>query len=127
MPYSAQLIDHFQHPRHAGELPDSTVVAEASNPACGDVLKLWLRVEQGRVTAASYKAEGCAPTIACGSWLAEWMSTGKTVENALALAAETVEAALGGLPQASKHAAQLAVEVLRNALAQESSQASRHH
>ena len=116
MPYSARLLDHFQHPRHAGELEDSTVVAEASNPVCGDVLRLWLRVEKGRVTAASYKAEGCAPVIACGSWLTDWVSAKRTREEALALTPEAIEAALGGLPEASKHAARLARDVLQKAL-----------
>jgi nitrogen fixation NifU-like protein len=116
MAYSALLLDHFHHPRHAGELASSSAVAEASNPVCGDVMKLWLRVEHGRVTAASFKAAGCVPVIACGSWLADWISARRTVEEALALTPQQVETALDGVPEASKHAPQLAIEVLRKAL-----------
>jgi len=118
MAYSARLLDHFRYPRHAGELPDSNAVAEASNPVCGDVMKLWLRVDHDRVTAASFKAAGCVPAIACGSWLADWICAGRSVEEALALMPQHIEAALDGLPTASTHAAQLAVDVLRKALAQ---------
>jgi len=116
MTYSAKLLDHFYRPRHAGDLADPTTVAEASNPVCGDVLRLWLRVEQGRVTAASFKADGCVPIIACGSWLADRLSAGCTVEEARSITPEAATAGLDGLPPASRHAAQLAVEVLRRAL-----------
>jgi len=117
MAYSAQLLDHFCNPRHAGELSDATVAAEASNPVCGDVIKLWLRVEQGRVIAASFKAAGCAPAIACGSWLAERLAGGESVVALNAIAPDEIEAGVGGLPAASRHAAHLAVDALRKAVA----------
>lgn len=115
MAYSAQLLDHFRNPRHAGEIPDPTVSAEASNPVCGDVIKLWLRVEDGRVTAASFKAAGCAPAIACGSWLAERLNRGESLSGLSLIEAAEIEAGLGGLPPASRHAAQLAVDALHQA------------
>jgi len=115
MSFSAQLLDHFRNPRHAGELPEATVAAEASNPVCGDVIKLWLRVEGGRITAASFKAAGCAPAIACGSWIAERLSRGESLSAAIVIEAAEIEAGLGGLPPASRHAAQLAIEALRQA------------
>ena len=114
--YSDLLLDHFRAPRHVGELADASPIAEASNPVCGDAIKLCLRVERGRVAAASFKAAGCVPVIGCGSWLASWLSTGRTVAEALALTPLDIETALDGLPPASKHAAQLAVDVLRRAL-----------
>ena len=117
MIYSTQVLDHFRRPRHAGELPDSNAVAEASNPVCGDVMKLWLRVEDARLTGVSFKAAGCPPVVACGSWLADWISAGRTVPEALSLTPQQIETALDGLPVASRHAAQLAVDVLRKALA----------
>jgi nitrogen fixation protein NifU and related proteins len=117
MAYSEQLLDHFRNPRYAGELPDSTVVVEASNPVCGDVIKLWLRVEHDRVIAASFKAAGCAPAIACGSWLAEQLNRGGRLEALGRISIDEVEAGLSGLPPASRHAAQLAVEALRKAIA----------
>jgi len=115
MAYSAQLLDHFRNPRHAGELSDPTVAAEASNPVCGDVIRLWLRVEDGRVTAASFKAAGCAAAIACGSWIAEWLNRGESLSALSVIEAAEIEAGLGGLPAASRHAAQLAIDALRRA------------
>ena len=79
-------------------------------------MKLWLRVEERRVTAARFKADGCVPTVACGSWLAERLSAGCTLDEARLVMPETVAAGLDGLPTASKHAAELAVKVLREAL-----------
>ena len=115
MSYSVQVLDHFCHPRHAGELAAANRVVEVSNPVCGDVIKLWLRTEQGLVKAASFKAAGCVPAIACGSWLAERI-VGLGLEEARSISPEDVEAGLGGLPAASKHAAQLAVDALTQAL-----------
>ncbi len=115
MAYSGQVLDHFRSPRHSGELPDATVVAEATNPVCGDVIKLWLRVEQGRVVAASFKAGGCVPAIACGSWLVERLNSGESVAALGAIEVSDLETGLGGLPPASRHAAQLAVDALRQA------------
>jgi nitrogen fixation protein NifU and related proteins len=117
MSYSPQVLDHFAHPRHAGELFQASAVAEASNPVCGDVIKLWVRAEQGWITGASFKAAGCVPAVACGSWLVEWISSSRSLEQAGALTSEDVEAGLAGLPAASKHAAQLAIEVLHKTLA----------
>jgi len=67
--YSAQVLDHFQNPRGVGELPDATVSVEVQNPACGDVMRLSLRVVDGRVVDARFRAKGCVPAIACGSRL----------------------------------------------------------
>lgn len=115
MSYSAQVLDHFRYPRHAGELAAANRVVEVSNPVCGDVIKLWLRTEQSLVTAASFKAAGCVPAIACGSWLTERIM-GRGLEEVGSISPEDIEAGLGGLPAASKHAAQLAVDALMEAL-----------
>lgn len=125
MTYSPQLLDHFRNPRHAGELPDATVVAEAANPVCGDVIKLWLRIEQGRVIAASFKAAGCAPAIACGSWLAERLAGGEAMAVLSAITADEIESGVGGLPAASRHAAELALDALRKAVSTLGGQAPR--
>jgi nitrogen fixation NifU-like protein len=116
MIYSPRLLEHFHHPRHAGEILEPNAVAEATNPICGDVMKLWLRVREGRVTAAGFKAAGCVPVIACGSWLAEWISAGRSFGEASALSPDDIENGLDGLPAASKHASELAIDVLRKAL-----------
>ena len=113
--YSAQLLDHFQNPRNAGEIADADATAEIENPACGDVLRLTLKQSAGRITQAQFKAKGCVAAIACGSALTELVA-GKTFDEAKNLRREDVNAAVGGLPQASTHAAQLALEVLSAAL-----------
>ncbi len=113
--YSAQLLDHFQNPRNAGEIAGADAIAEIENPACGDVLRLTLKSSAGRITEAQFKAKGCVAAIACGSALTE-LVVGKTLSEARSLRREDVSAAVGGLPQASAHAAQLALDALSAAL-----------
>jgi nitrogen fixation NifU-like protein len=114
--YSAQLLDHFQNPRNSGEVPEANAIAEVENPACGDLLRLTLKAHDGRILEARFKARGCVAAIACGSAITE-LSVGKTLLEAGRLQREHVIAAVGGLPQASTHAAQLAVDALARALA----------
>jgi nitrogen fixation protein NifU and related proteins len=109
--YSAQLLDHFQNPRNAGEIADADAAAEIENPACGDVLRLTLKQSAGRITQAKFKAKGCVAAIACGSALTELVA-GKTLDEARKLGHADITLAVGGLPQASKHAAHLALEAL---------------
>ncbi len=113
--YSNEVLDHFHNPRNVGELDGPAAVAEASNPVCGDVMKLWILARDGRVMAAAFKAQGCVPAVACGSWLTEAIK-GKTVAELAAISADEVEAGLGGLPAASRHASMLAVTALREAI-----------
>jgi len=116
LPYSAAFKDHLANPRNAGELPDATAVAEETNPVCGDRLRLGLRVRGGRIEAARFLAYGCAPTLVCGSALAS-MLEGMTLEEAAGVSRQEVARAAGGLPARKGHAAALAVETLRAALA----------
>jgi nitrogen fixation protein NifU and related proteins len=113
--YSAQLLDHFQNPRNAGDIADADATAEIENPACGDVLRLTLKASAGRITQAQFKAKGCVAAIACGSALTE-LVMGKLLREARNLRREDIMAAVGGLPQASTHAAQLALDALSAAL-----------
>jgi nitrogen fixation NifU-like protein len=115
--YSAQLLDHFQNPRNAGEIADADAVAEIENPACGDILRVSLKTSADRIMQAQFKAKGCVASIACGSALTE-LVIGKTLKEAGALQREDVTTAVGGLPQASAHAAQLALDALSAALIQ---------
>jgi len=115
--YSAQLLDHFQNPRNAGDVPDADAVAEIENPVCGDVLRLSLRIESERIMEIRFKAKGCVPSMACASALTE-MVQGKALSETRILKRETLIAAVGGLPQASTHAAQLALDTLQAALNQ---------
>ena len=113
--YSSKLLDHFQNPRNAGDIAGADAVAETENPVCGDVLRLSLRIERGLIAEARFKARGCVPSIACGSALTELIIR-KSVIEARKLTPGDVISSVGGLPPASNHAAQLALDVLRAAL-----------
>ena len=115
MPYSATFKDHLANPRNVGEIADANAVAEETNPVCGDRLRLSLRVNDNRIEAARFLAYGCAPTLACGSALAE-MLEGMTIADALRLTKQEITRALDGLPARKGHAAALAIETLRAAL-----------
>jgi nitrogen fixation protein NifU and related proteins len=113
--YSPQVLDHFQNPRNAGDLIEPDATAEIENPACGDVLRLSLKANANRITQVRFKAKGCVAAIACASALTELVA-GKTLNEARDLRREEVSAAVGGLPQGSTHAAQLALDALAAAL-----------
>ena len=115
--YSEKLLDHFHHPRNVGEIAEATAVVEASNPVCGDLMKLWAIVDDAKILDVRFKVAGCVPAVACGSWLTERI-LGKTLDEAAALTAEQIAAGLDGLPAASQHAAVLAIDALQRLLAQ---------
>lgn len=95
--YSPQVLDHFQHPRNPGEVANPNASVQIENPACGDVLKLTLRVTDGRIEEIRFLAQGCVPTVACASLLTELVQ-GRTVAEARQLRREDLVGALGGLP-----------------------------
>jgi nitrogen fixation NifU-like protein len=113
--YSPQVLDHFQNPRNAGEIEGADATAEIENPACGDVLRLSLKTNAGRITQVRFMAKGCVAAIACASALTE-LALGKTLTDAQHLQRAHVSNAVGGLPPGSTHAAQLAVDALSAAL-----------
>ena len=115
MSYSDTFKDHLANPRNVGELADATVVAEETNPVCGDRIRLSLEIENNEIVAARYLAYGCPPTLVCGSVLTE-LVLGTTVSKALALTRSDLIDEVGGLPNRKHHAAALAIEVLRSAL-----------
>lgn len=115
--YSARLLDHFQNPRNPGEIPGADATAEIENPACGDVLRLTLKIKSGRIAEIRFKAKGCVPSMACASALTELVE-GRTLAETRALKRDRLIAAVGGLPQASTHAAQLALDALSAALSE---------
>jgi nitrogen fixation NifU-like protein len=113
--YSDRVLDHFHHPRNVGEIENATAVVEVTNPVCGDVVKLWVVVRQGKIAEVKFKVAGCVPAVACGSWLTEVMR-GKPLAELAALTSEQIESGLGGLPAASHHAAVLAADALKQLL-----------
>lgn len=113
--YSEQILDHFRHPRNVGELDAPAAVAEVSNPVCGDLMKLSIAVRGDKVCDAKFKVQGCVPAVACASWLTEAIK-GKSVAELNSITADQIEAGLGGLPIASRHASSLAIDALRQAV-----------
>ena len=114
--YSAQLLDHFQNPRNAGDIADADAAAEIENPACGDMLRVTIKVSAGRIAGAVQGQRMRArrlPVVGI-----DRIGRGKTLKEAQELRREDVSAAVGGLPQASTHAAQLALDALLAALSQ---------
>src|SRR5208337_397180 len=113
--YSSHHLDHFEHPRNSGELPDPDVQVRVENPACGDILELAVKMDAGRIAEIRFRAKGCVPAMACASAMTE-LAKGRSAQEAGVISREDVALAVGGLPQASGHAAQLAVDALRAAL-----------
>ncbi len=113
--YSAELLDHFQNPRNVGAIESPDASAQIENPACGDVLKLTLKIEANRIADIRFRAKGCVPSMACGSAITELVK-GRTMQEARQLSREDVVRKVGGLPAASRHASQLAIETLNEAL-----------
>jgi len=109
--YSAQVLDHFQNPRNAGDVENPDASAQVENPACGDVLKLTVRVVGGRIAQIGFRAKGCVPSTACGSAITELVK-GKTLAEVKSIRREQLVEAVGGLPQASEHASYLAMDTL---------------
>ena len=109
--YSAELLDHFQNPRNAGEVEAADATAQFENPACGDILELTLKLEGKRITDIRFRAKGCVPAMACGSALTELVK-GKNVDEARRVSREELVRKVGGLPQASSHASHLAMDTL---------------
>jgi len=113
--HSDRLLDHFQNPRNVGILPAPALTVDATNPACGDMMRLSARFEDGRVVEAGYQARGCTASLAAGSALTEWMG-GRTRSELAAITPAVIDEALGGLELASKHAAILCVDAVKRLL-----------
>jgi len=109
--YSADLLDHFQNPRNAGEVEAPDAAAQLENPACGDILELTLKLEGRRIADIRFRAKGCVPAMACGSALTELVK-GKNLDEARRVSREELVRKVGGLPQASTHASHLAMDTL---------------
>jgi nitrogen fixation protein NifU and related proteins len=110
--FGEKLLDHFQHPRNAGELPGANVTIEVRNPVCGDVLRLSAIVEKEFIREIRFLCRGCTASIACASFLTESV-TGKAIGATASITPATLAESLGGLPEASFHAAHLAHDALQ--------------
>ena len=106
-----KILEHFRNPHNAGNLAEPTAVAEVANPVCGDTMRLSVRVQDGRVAEARFKAQGCVASIATGSVLTDLL-TGRSLPEAREITALRISEALGELPPATMHAAELAMDAL---------------
>nr|MBN2276528.1 Fe-S cluster assembly scaffold protein NifU [candidate division Zixibacteria bacterium] len=113
--YSQKVIDHFQNPRNVGEIENADGVGTVGNPSCGDIMKMYIKVENGVITDIKFKTFGCGAAIATSSITTE-MVLGKTVAEAEALTRNDVADALGGLPPIKMHCSNLATDALKAAI-----------
>jgi nitrogen fixation NifU-like protein len=114
--HNDQVMDHFMNPRNVGSIEDASCVGNAGNPADGDTVRLYLRIEEERIKDAKVKVFGCPTAIAAASALTE-LIIGKTIGEALEVRNEDVSNALGGLPEGKLHCSVLAEAVLEDAIA----------
>lgn len=115
MAYSAKVMDHFANPRNTGELKDANAIGEVGNPVCGDIMKMYLRINNEIIEDVKFKTFGCGAAVATSS-IATEMIKGKTITQALALSNKAVIEALDGLPPAKIHCSVLAEQAVKSAI-----------
>ena len=113
--YSEKVMDHFKNPRNVGEIPDADGIGEVGNPKCGDIMKMYLKVEDGVIKDVKFKTFGCGSAIASSSMATE-MVKGKTIDEALSVTNKAVAEALDGLPPVKMHCSVLAEQAIKSAL-----------
>jgi nitrogen fixation protein NifU and related proteins len=109
--FSDAVLDHFRNPRNVGELPNADASVEVTNPVCGDILRLAVRLRDDRIDEVRFLCRGCTTAIACASMLTEQMR-GRTVAESSGITADSISDSLGGLPSATFHGAQLAADAI---------------
>ncbi len=114
--YSEKVMDHFANPRNVGEIENADGIGEVGNAKCGDIMKMYLKIEDGVITDVKFKTFGCGAAVATSSMATE-MIKGKTVDDALLLTNKAVVEALDGLPAAKIHCSVLAEEAVKSAVA----------
>jgi nitrogen fixation NifU-like protein len=113
--YSETVMDHFLHPRNVGEIADANAIGNVGNPVCGDVMRMYLKIEHNLIVDAKFKTFGCGAAISTSSMVTQ-MVKGKTIEQALAITNQAVAQALGGLPAVKLHCSVLAEQALKAAI-----------
>ena len=115
--YSSKVLEHLDNPRNVGAMEDASARGEATNPVCGDLLHLYLKIADGKIVASSFQAQACPPCIAAASILTE-MIQGRTIDEAVLLKAADVTQALESLPRNKEHCSALAIDALKAAIKQ---------
>lgn len=115
MLYSEKVMDHFEHPRNVGEIENPDAVGQVGNPQCGDIMRMYLKIEDGVIVDVKFKTFGCGSAIATSSMATELIK-GKKVEEALTLTNAAVAEALDGLPAYKMHCSVLAEEAIKAAI-----------
>jgi len=113
--YSEKVMDHFTNPRNVGEMPDADGIGEVGNPTCGDIMRIYIKVDNDVITDIKFQTFGCAAAIATSSMTTE-MIKGKTLSEALELTNKSVAEALDGLPKNKLHCSNLAADALHEAI-----------
>ena len=111
--YSEKVMDHFSNPRNVGEIPNADGVGEVGNPKCGDIMKMYLKIEDGVIEDVKFKTFGCGSAIASSSMATE-MVKGKTIEEAMSVTNKAVAEALDGLPPVKMHCSVLAEQAIKS-------------
>lgn len=113
--YSEKVMEHFKNPRNVGEIKNADGIGEVGNPRCGDIMKMYLKIEDGIIVDVKFKTFGCGSAIASSSMATE-MVKGKTIGEAMAITNKAVAAALDGLPPVKMHCSVLAEQAIKSAL-----------
>ncbi|MBI4297295.1 MAG: Fe-S cluster assembly scaffold protein NifU [Chloroflexi bacterium] len=113
--YSDLVMDHFSHPRNVGSIPDADGVGLVGNPVCGDLMKMFIKVEGDRIVDIKFQTFGCGAAIATSSMVTE-MVKGKTLDEAMDVSNQAVAEALGGLPATKMHCSNLAADGVHKAI-----------
>lgn len=115
MIYSEKVIEHFKHPHNQGVIKNANAIGEVGNPVCGDVMKIYLKINDSIITDVKFETLGCAAAIAVSSALTD-MVKGKTIKEALKITKDKIVKDLGGLPPQKVHCSMLGVEALHDAI-----------
>jgi len=113
--YSTKVMEHFINPRNVGQMENPSGVGNIGNPTCGDIMRLFIKVEGDVITDAKFMTFGCGAAIATSSMVTE-MVKGKTIDEALKITNKTVTEALGGLPKVKMHCSVLSEQALKSAI-----------
>ena len=113
--YSEKVMEHFSNPRNVGEIEDADGIGEVGNPVCGDMMTIYIKVDDGRLSDVKFKTFGCGAAIATSSMITE-LAKGKTIEEALEISRDDVADSLDGLPPVKMHCSNLAADGLHLAI-----------